>query len=78
MDKINTPVYLYYNIIHFEKRKAKKIDFCKIFCFTNKALSIIMLIMANWGLAELRLAEAVRVTEDQTDAREGTAEVLDF
>ena len=32
-----------------------------------------MLIMANWGLAELRLAEAVRVTEDQTDAREGTA-----
>lgn len=37
-----------------------------------------MLIMANWGLAELRLAEAVRVTEDQTDAREGTAEVLDF
>lgn len=35
-----------------------------------------MLIMANWGLAELRLAEAVRMTEDQTDAREGTAEVL--
>ena len=37
-----------------------------------------MLIMANWGLAELRLAEAVMMTEDQTDAREGTAEVLDF
>ena len=37
-----------------------------------------MLIMANWGLAELRLAEAVRVTEDQTDAREGTAEGLAF
>ena len=52
--------------------------FFKCFLFTNKALSIIMLIMANWGLAELRLAEAVRVTEDQTDAREGTAEVLDF
>ena len=51
--------------------------FLKIF-FSNKALSIIMLIMANWGLAELRLAEAVRVTEDQTDAREGTAGVLDF
>ena len=37
-----------------------------------------MLIMANWGLAELRLVETVRGTEDQTDAREGTAEVLDF
>ena len=37
--------------------------------------------MVPWvisDLAELRLAEAVRMTEDQTDAREGTAEVLDF
>mgnify|MGYP000211089475 CR=1 FL=1 len=46
--------------------------------FTNKGDCIIILVMANWGLAELRLAEAVRMTEDQTDAREGTAEVLDF
>lgn len=37
-----------------------------------------MLIMANWGLAVLHKAEAVGRTEDQTDAREGTAEVLDF
>ena len=35
-----------------------------------------MLIMANWGLAELRLAEAVRMTEDQTDAREREFDTL--